>query len=84
MIQQPLSCIMNVSDVENEINTKLYKDETGTWVCTDCGYSSKTKSHVYEHIERKHLHHEYQCGICEVMVRTKNDLGRHKKQCHPF
>ena len=60
---------MLFSDVEAEINSKLYKNECGEWVCTDCGYTKKIRSHVYEHVDRKHgTHGGYLCNICNTVL----------------
>ena len=71
------------ADVDQEINSKLYKNECGEWVCTDCGYTKKKKSHVYEHVDIKHSSHEgYLCNICNEVLRSKAQLGRHQSQMH--
>lgn len=74
---------MLFSDVEAEINSKLYKNECGEWVCTDCGYTKKIRSHVYEHVDRKHSSHGgYLCNVCNMVLKTKFQLGRHNNQMH--
>jgi len=67
-------------DIESLIQSKMYK-EGSTWYCTDCQYQS-TKSHVYEHVESKHIQHPgWQCFYCKKIMKTKADFGRHHKYC---
>ena len=59
----------------------MYKDGQ-TWCCSDCSYQSQKKSHVYEHIEAKHVEHTgYECSFCNKIFKTKGAFGRHRSQC---
>ena len=68
-------------DVENAVNSKMYKDGV-MWTCTECKYHSQKKAHVFEHIEGKHqVHDGYYCQTCQQVFKTKGYLQRHYKNC---
>merc|ERR1712126_492281 len=57
-------------DIDSEINQRMFK-EGSIWYCNDCEYKG-SKSHVYEHVEAKHVTHGgYQCQFCSKILKTK-------------
>ena len=67
--------------METVIKEKMFK-EGQIWCCSDCSYQSKQKSHVYEHVEAKHVEHSgYACSFCNKVFKRKGDFGRHKSHC---
>lgn len=64
------------------VNSKMWKRE-GSWACTDCEYSSKNNSNVYEHIEGKHVTSPgYICLVCNRTCSTRKALRCHKYRNH--
>ena len=50
------------------------------WFCRVCGYSSKNRGHVAEHIECVHLKLKVVCPVCGEQF-IKNKFRVHKKKC---
>ena len=72
---------MYILDVDSEINQKMFKDGS-LWYCNDCEYKG-SKSHVYEHVEAKHVSHGgYQCQFCSKILKTKGSLRVHNHMYH--
>merc|ERR1712098_590928 len=68
-------------DLESIIKDNMLKDG-GIWFCMACSYQTQQKSHVYEHIEAKHVEHPgYECSFCKKVFKRKGDFGRHRSQC---
>ena len=68
-------------DVDTLVTSKMCKDGF-TWYCNECNYNSMKKSHLFEHIESKHVSHSgYSCSYCGKVLKTKAAFGRHRKQC---
>ena len=69
-------------DLDAQIKAKMVKDPSG-WYCTDCDYSTKNNSNLYEHIESRHVSHPgYACDICSKFCSTRNSLRNHKARLH--
>ena len=75
-------CILDI--LEEEILSKIEKLTTGAgWLCLDCSYVGRKKSHVYEHVEAKHVDHPaYQCEECNRICKSRNSLRAHKNNYH--
>ena len=59
-------------DVESAIQSKMSK-EGSMWYCNDCSYQSNKKSHLYDHVEARHISHPgYQCQYCDKVFKTKD------------
>lgn len=55
----------------------------GLWTCQVCGYTSKYKSHMIEHVEAKHVEHPpYVCGICDKQFKARNGFRQHFVKSH--
>jgi len=68
--------------LEFTIKSKMMKLE-GTWQCSDCQYSTKKSSNLYEHIEAKHVQSDgHTCPICLKFCATKNALRNHNVRYH--
>ena len=53
------------------------------WLCSDCDYSSKNNSNVYEHIEARHVGSEgYHCSFCDKTCPTRNAFRIHNVRHH--
>ena len=77
-----LKCVL-MAGHEEMINAKMLKAE-GSWVCTECDYTSKKNYNVYEHIESKHVKGpEYMCEECNIVCPTRKALRCHIGRYHP-
>ena len=64
--------------------TKVADDIGGTvWKCTDCGYESKYKTNVTEHVESKHVTSAgVVCSFCSSMCVNRKALRNHVYKYH--
>jgi hypothetical protein len=58
--------------------------EYGVWKCTFCEYSSKSKTHMMEHVESKHVDDglAYACKFCPRTLKARNMLRKHVHSSH--
>ena len=65
--------------LDEEIISKMTKVDT-LWVCNDCPYKSRNKTHVVEHVESKHVlsHGGYECPVCEKVYKVRSSFRQHK------
>jgi hypothetical protein len=58
--------------------------ENAVWKCTQCEYSTKSKTHMTEHVESKHVNDglAYGCKFCYKLARSRNLLRAHVNTCH--
>ena len=57
----------------------LKNSGSSLWLCSDCDYSSKNNSNVYEHIEARHVGSVgYHCSFCDKTCPTRNVIIIHK------
>lgn len=57
-------------------------DLTGDWICQECGFESKLRQRMSQHIESKHISAESTCDICLKRCPTRNALRVHKFRNH--
>ena len=58
-------------------------DQGPMWQCDDCGYVSKYKTNVREHVESKHVaSSEISCTYCDKICPNKKSLRNHIYQKH--
>ena len=55
----------------------------GSWPCSDCGYLTATKSHLYEQVDSKHVSSAYYCQYCQKFCPPRNALRSHVWRNHP-
>ena len=55
----------------------------GDWRCTTCGFQTKLRARVWEHVEAKHVETSgYLCPLCQKFCSSKNALKLHKSKYH--
>lgn len=69
------------------IRSKMVKSDKShgpsMWLCTECDYSSKNNSNVYEHIEARHVGSAgYYCQFCDKTCPTRNAFRIHNVRHH--
>jgi len=53
------------------------------WICLGCGYSSKIKTNILEHIESKHiLNTGVECQFCQQFCPNKKSFRNHTYKYH--
>ena len=76
------SALIFILDMEDAVNSKMYRDDSLMWTCAECHYQSRTKGHVFEHIEGKHnVHDGYFCQSCEKVYKSRASYRMHNKRC---
>lgn len=68
-------------DVDQLIQSKILKSDR-SWICADCNHSAVNRTHLYEHIESKHVSSGYNCQYCQKFVRSRNALRSHMHKYH--
>ena len=53
------------------------------WDCLTCGWTTKYKTRLYEHVESKHVSTAgYNCPHCQQFCSSINALKTHKSRAH--
>lgn len=54
-----------------------------SWECTECGYVSKYKTRVEEHVEARHMAlGGVMCQLCQLYCPNKKSLRNHQYKHH--
>lgn len=54
-----------------------------SWECTECGYNSKYKTRVEEHVEARHVAlGGVTCQFCQIFCPNKKSLSNHLYKHH--
>ena len=69
-------------EVEGYLNESMQKNSNGSWECLSCGYSSRQKHHVKNHIESKHINLQYSCQYCSKTCPSSHALEMHIHRNH--
>ena len=68
--------------VDQAVVAQMQKCE-GYWQCTACGWQTKFKTRLYEHVEAKHVEtNGYTCPICQKFCPTQKALKIHRSKYH--
>ena len=55
----------------------------GVWQCLTCGWETKFKTRLFEHVEATHVQtNGYTCPYCDKFCPSKNSLKVHKSRNH--
>ena len=68
-------------EVDQLIQSKILKADR-SWVCADCNHTTVNRTHLYEHIESKHVSSGYNCQYCQKFVPSRNALRSHMHKYH--
>ena len=52
----------------------------GLYACNNCGYTSRQKCHMQEHVEKHIEGLEYPCNSCNKIMRSSQSLRNHKRK----
>ena len=67
-------------DTMAQIQSLIEKQVDG-FFCTNCGYKSKSSSHMKEHVEKHIEGLEYPCNLCYKVYRSSVSLRMHFGRC---
>ena len=67
--------------VDQLIQSKILKADR-SWVCADCNHTTSNRTHLYEHIESKHVSSGYNCQYCQKFAPSRNALRSHVNKYH--
>jgi len=77
--------VVNITG-EGELNTTIdgmVGRIDGSWTCTMCGKTAKTKQNLKSHIENNHIEGVlHQCNKCQKQYKSRSNLQSHKYQSH--
>jgi len=80
-----LSCetisLPNYDELDSKIGFLLEKSNHGEWMCKECKYTSKFKTHVKTHIEQHISGFEQSCNLCAKTFKTRVTYRSHKMRC---
>ena len=65
-----------------KISSMIARRPDGFYTCTDCEYTTKSKSHMQEHVEKHIEGLEYPCNSCSKVLRSSLSFRNHKRTCH--
>ena len=65
-----------------KISSMIARRHDGYYTCTNCEYTTKSKSHMQEHVEKHIEGLEYPCNSCSKVLRSSLSLRNHKRSCH--
>jgi len=71
------------SDALNQAVVAQMQRLGGAWQCLTCGWETKFKTRLYEHVEATHVQtNGYSCPFCDKFCPSKNALKVHKSRNH--
>ena len=72
----------NILEVDEQIEQNIVKNFDGTYLCSMCGKTSRTKSNAKCHIETHLVGLSFNCPVCERKFKSRNSLAMHKSTKH--
>jgi len=71
------------TELSEIIAMRMERNNTlGTFNCLECGYTSKNRHNMIDHIEAKHFKIQYHCDQCDYVSNGRNPLRVHKYRRH--
>ena len=72
---------MYISDSDELIKSKIWRENDGKYRCSDCDYKSNYVTNVKNHIEAHHMYGAvYECQACGKTFKSKNSFQVHKSK----
>ena len=72
-----------LSDVQVAVEEQMERQVGGEWRCLACGWESKAKTRMFEHVEAKHVVTAgYNCPLCGKFCPSQKSLKNHKFTSH--
>ena len=70
-------------DTMAKIDSIIEKQSDG-YSCTHCEYTTRSRQHMREHVEKHIEGLEYPCNSCDRVLRSSHSLRTHKSKCVKF
>ena len=62
----------------------MHRQEAGGWMCATCGWETKLRTRLWEHVESAHVATSgYTCELCNKFCPNKNSYKVHKSRRCP-
>ena len=72
----------DLSDLDLKIS-QLMVNEAGSWICTECGKTTKYRCDLVKHVEGIHIVGvSHPCSFCSKTFRSRNSLKKHISVYH--
>ena len=69
--------------LDEVIKSKMILDDTGSYSCSECSYSSSNNRNVANHIEARHVTTAgAECPLCGKLCPTREALRKHVSRSH--
>ena len=69
--------------IDHAIVSQMQKIGVGVWQCTACGWQTKYKTRLYEHVEAKHIGTGgHACPLCGKFCASLKGLKTHRQKYH--
>ena len=82
-ISSILNFILDETQAINDAVVSQMQKCDGFWRCLTCGWETKLRARVWEHVEAKHVEtNGYACPLCGKFCSSKNALKLHKSKYH--
>ena len=76
-------CLEVTEAIDKAIVSQMQKIGTGVWQCIACGWETKYKTRLYEHVEARHIGSSgHTCPICGKFSSSLKALKMHKLKYH--
>jgi hypothetical protein len=74
---------MCVLELDELIQSKMLREESGHWACLSCDYRRPNRGDVANHVEARHVDYSaVACNICGFVTKTRKALKMHKFRQH--
>ena len=82
-IPKILSSSDEAEAIDHAIVSQMQKVGVGVWQCVACGWETKYKTRLYEHVEAKHIGtNGHSCPTCGKFCASLKGLKLHKLKYH--
>jgi len=82
VIQYQNTSNASMTEYDERISELITKTEN-MWGCSQCSYTSKSKGHIKEHVEKHIEGYSHDCNLCDKTFRMRRSLRQHVYKCSP-
>ena len=78
-------CVLASSELDREVGALMRRGEGGGWECCSCGWITKIRARLWEHVESSHTQSTgYSCPMCDKFCSSFNAYKIHKSRYHKY